>query len=121
MKRLLTRDELWSLRQEIPIGSLYLADYENSFGIDKHEVSAFFDGYIDFLDELMQEDGVGDKDYWNSLTNYDNAENLDRWYGCFDSEYVMKFEPEPDEEEQSDDMDYYIRWFRNNILGGVVA
>ena len=30
---------LWELRQEIVLGSLYYADYRNSFGIDEHKFS----------------------------------------------------------------------------------
>lgn len=51
---MMTKDELWVLRQEIKLGSLFYADYRNSFGIDTHPVCDFFDGYLEYLDQEMQ-------------------------------------------------------------------
>lgn len=70
----LNRDELERLRGEICLGSMYYSDYENSFGIDDHQVCTFFDGYLDFLHE---ENGVDIDD------ELDNTEMLERWQNCF--------------------------------------
>ena len=48
---MMTKDELWALRQEIKLGSLFYADYRNSFDIDEHPVCDFFDGYLEYLDQ----------------------------------------------------------------------
>lgn len=84
----MTKDMLWRLRMEIRLCSLYYADYRNSFGIDKRAVCDFFDGYADFLEDLMQEEihDYNDEDYFGHLPQYDNAENLWDWYCCFDEE-----------------------------------
>lgn len=52
----MTKDMLWQLRMEIRLCSLYYADYRNSFGIERRAVCDFFDGYADFLEELMREE-----------------------------------------------------------------
>ena len=59
MKRLedFTRDDLAKFRKEICLNSMYYSDYENSFGIDKHSASLFFDSYLSFISELSAEDG----------------------------------------------------------------
>lgn len=84
----MTKDILWRLRMEICLCSLYYADYRNSFGIDRHTVCDFFDGYTDFLEDLMREEisDYNGADYFDRLPQYDNAENLWDWYCCFDEE-----------------------------------
>ena len=49
----MTRETLLNLRMEICLCSLYYTDFRNSFGIDEHTVCDFFDGYADYLEELM--------------------------------------------------------------------
>ena len=39
----LNKDQLWNLRRQIVLGSLYYSDYVNSYGIDCHPVCDFFD------------------------------------------------------------------------------
>lgn len=83
-----TRDKLDQLRGDIVLCSLYADDYENSFGIDRHDVQDFFDGYIEFLEELAEEDyeegraeekmGLDDLDAF--LDEYDTIGNLENWY-----------------------------------------
>lgn len=76
----LTDKALLQLRREITLGSLFIADYNNSFGISPKLVCNFFDGYLSFIDELMKEDGKSDEDW----TTYDNDQTLLSWYGCFE-------------------------------------
>ena len=54
MKRFedLNIDELWSLRKQVTLGSIYNADYNNDFNFDEHCVAYFFDGYLEYLEEL---------------------------------------------------------------------
>ena len=75
----LTIDELWKLRNEIVLYSIYFADYINSFGFDEKDVCYFFDGYIDYLDELQSE---GDTTI--PAIDYDSKENLWSWFNCYD-------------------------------------
>lgn len=49
----MTKQMLWNLRQEITLNSLYVADYRNSLAIDERAVCDFFDGYLEFLGEIM--------------------------------------------------------------------
>lgn len=55
----LSAEELQKLRKEITIGSIYFDDYNNSFGVDKYEVSDWCDEYIKYLQSLC---GGGDVD-----------------------------------------------------------
>ena len=45
----MSKRNLWALRTEITLGSLYTSDYENSFQILPRMVQDFFDGYIEYL------------------------------------------------------------------------
>ena len=73
----LNKHELWALRQEIVLNSLYAADYRNSKGYDEHKVCDFFDGYVSFLEELAEESGT-------KWTVQDSPEHLFEWFLCFD-------------------------------------
>lgn len=97
----LKQEYLWPLRQEIVLGSLYVADYRNSFGIDEHKVCDFFTSFWDsYCEELAKEDGlmeearkqyeasdkkVCEDDIYLQLSHerYDNEETLIDWYNCF--------------------------------------
>jgi len=48
----LDSNQLWELRKEIVLNSLYISDYENSFHIDPNAVCDFFDGYLEFLSDI---------------------------------------------------------------------
>lgn len=84
MKREITINEVLELRKEIVLCSLYYADYENSFGVEKHSCFDFFDGYAEFLGELMKEDGISDNEYFDHVGLYDNDETLTEWFYCFE-------------------------------------
>ena len=71
----LTKEQLWKLRQEIVLGSLYTHDYDNSFGIDPSAVYNFFDSFI----EDAQMDDYG-KPNNRKTEEYDNAEDLYNYY-----------------------------------------
>lgn len=71
----LTKEQLWKLRQEIVLGSLYTHDYDNSFGIDPSAVCNFFDSFI----EDAQTDDYG-KPNDRETKDYDNAEDLYDYY-----------------------------------------
>ena len=70
----LSFDELCELRKEISLGSLYLADYRNSFGVDENEVCAYGEGYeVELYEEYGEE--------WEK---YDTPQNFANycWYCC---------------------------------------
>ena len=69
---------LKTLRRSIILGSCYIRDYENCFGIPENECCLFFDGYLEYLDELKA-DGENSED---------NIENLLSWYYCFDEDVM---------------------------------
>ena len=71
----LTKEQLWKLRQEIVLGSVYTHDYDNSFGIDPSAVCGFFDSFI----EDSQVDDLG-KPIDREVEEYDNAEDLYNYY-----------------------------------------
>ncbi len=52
----LSFSELEDLRREICIGSVYLADYRNSFDVWDQDVSDYCDGYMELLEEIHGED-----------------------------------------------------------------
>ena len=80
----LSRTQLKRLRRDIVLCSIYYSDYKNRYGIDEKTTCLFFDGYADYLGEFMEEDGKKgkDRDYFDNLEDYDNAENLQAWQAC---------------------------------------
>lgn len=80
----LTNEAVCDLRKQIVLNSLYYSDYENDYDLDTKEVCMFFDSYLDYLGELMSENGIADKDFFENLDNYDNDDNLLDWYGCYE-------------------------------------
>ena len=88
----MTKTSLWKLRQEIVLNSLYTSDFENTFGYTVHSVQRFFDGYMSYLEELMDDDGVSDNDVFNVLSKYDTIDNLWAWWYMFDINPLEKEE-----------------------------
>lgn len=90
-------EKLWQLRQQISLNSLYVADYENGFGVTAKSACDFFDGFMSFISEMLYEDhpNTSDKEYWDLIWGYDNIESLERWWNCFDYD---PFEYEPEDE-----------------------
>lgn len=93
---LLTKEELWDLRKEIVLNSLYTSDYENTHHILPRNTQDFFDGYVEYLYELAEENGEN-PDIQDLCIKYDNADNLEDWYYCFEDNpllnYVEKMRP----------------------------
>lgn len=71
----LTKEQLWKLRKEITLGSIYVDDYKNSFGIEPQSVCNFFDSFI----EDAQQDDNGNFNNRN-IKEFDNAEELYNYY-----------------------------------------
>lgn len=82
-----TEEELWKLRKQITLNSLYIVDYQNDFDINALDACDFFDGYVDYLAYMMEEDCVDIKTvdkFMLALERYDTSENLHDYYGCFE-------------------------------------
>lgn len=83
----LTREQLENLRKDIPLCSLYVDDYQNRYNIDPNQVCMFFDGYADYLSEIMAENNIDDDAFFENLDEYDNIDTLSSWhdivFGCF--------------------------------------
>lgn len=87
--------DLWKLRKEIVLNSLYLSDYENSFDIPIEDCCNFFEGYFEELCYILQ-DEIGEEEYNNlnsdefykrvfALDNEDNLYNY--YYGIEDNPF----------------------------------
>lgn len=77
-----TQEELWNLRQQIPLCSLFVKDYINTFHVDPECVYAFFDSYADYLETEMEEceDSYKDKQFHELFLKYDTPEALYDWW-----------------------------------------
>lgn len=82
---MMTREELKKLRSEIRLGSLFTNDFKNSFGIEPRACQDFFDGYADYLGELIEEAGYKNSEYWTVIDQFDNEETLFDWYNCIEN------------------------------------
>ena len=85
----LTSAELSQLRKEVILNSVFIYDYNNSFGFNPWDICSFFDGYVSYLEELAKEDGVESVDF---LEEYDTEENLYSWFLCYDDLSWVRFE-----------------------------
>lgn len=47
----LSESEVEELRSQIVMGSIYYADYDNTFGVDTHEVAAYAEGFLEVENE----------------------------------------------------------------------
>lgn len=73
----LTNKEIYALRKEICLNSLFIKDYANSFGISPEEVCDFFTGYVDYLYEINELDT---DDFFEIVDMYDNYNNLVNYF-----------------------------------------
>ena len=85
---MLNKAELKKLRSQITLNSLYISDYHNSLRIEEHKVCDFFDGYVSYLSELIEEDypNAKNNDWFGLLKDYDTIDNLWNWYCNFEED-----------------------------------
>lgn len=81
----LTKDELKELRKQVYLGSVFLCDYENTFGIDRNMLSEIMQGYEEEIYYLIDENGGDFKDYDNNETLYNYICGIE-----FDDEYLKQ-------------------------------
>ena len=94
-----TKEDLQSLRNEIVLNSLYVSDYNNSFGISANSVCDFFDSYMSFIEEMANEDGFEfgyqcKHTFADFFEKYDTIDNLLEWYGCYEDFSWVEYEDE---------------------------
>ena len=93
---MLTQEQLKKLRGQIVLNSLYTNDYKNDMNIEIHDVQAFFDGYVSYLSELIDENGgekMTPKQRDKEFSRMDNEETLWDWYNCFDEDPLKVLPP----------------------------
>ena len=73
----LSKEKLWKLRQQVVLNSVFLEDYANDMGIDTKECCYFFDGYVEYLNEIAEGRGGKTNDF--TYLRYDNKDNLYDW------------------------------------------
>ena len=94
-----TQDDLWALRQQIVLNSLFIADYRNDFEIDENSVCEFFDSFISYAQELEKEDGYENESIEEFFERYDNPDDLWEWYCCYEDFSWVRYEPEEEKEQ----------------------
>lgn len=76
----LGNSQLWKLRQDVVLNSLFTRDYVNRYGISPEITQAFFDGYVEYLYEIAEEDGFFEThrndDCLAVFEKYDSKANL---------------------------------------------
>lgn len=68
----LTENEVEELQEQIVMGSLYVSDYENTFGVSPNEVCNYADGYLETKDNP--------EEYGEYDTFYDYIQSVE-WIG----------------------------------------
>jgi hypothetical protein len=79
----MNKNTLWQFRNEIVLNSLLMSDYHNSFGFTSESVCDFFDGYMEYLEQLATEQ-YGSGCSIEQIFSFDTPDNLYNWYGCFE-------------------------------------
>lgn len=72
------KNNLKKLRKEIILNSLFLADYENSFNVSPEDCCDFFDGFLNYYDDL-------------EIDQVDNIENLLNYYLIIENNKLKKY------------------------------
>ena len=86
---MLTKNQLKTLRNDVVLNSLFLKDYSNNLYIKNDNVYAFFDGYMEYLNELAKNDAFSG-DVIDIIAKYDNINNLYNYYLMFDSDPLLQ-------------------------------
>ena len=88
LNKVWTQEELWNLRQQIPLCSMFVKDYVNTFHVDPECTWEFFDGYVEFLQDEMEEleENYNDEQFYDLLLKYDTPENLYNWWSDLEND-----------------------------------
>lgn len=64
----MNKEQLQELRNQIVLGSVYLGDYENNMCVSADRCCTFFEGYLEYLEELEDSSESIDKLYdWHLI------------------------------------------------------
>ena len=102
--------QLAQLREQVCLGSLFYGDYENDMGLNSHLVCDFFDGFINYYEDVPQ-------DEWESSNKnsmdypYDTIENLWHYYCTIEVESM-----DCDEYVEYDEEMYYYDIYQSFIV-----
>lgn len=96
----LTSAELWAIRSKVVVNSVYLAEYENQYGISEVSLCNFFDGYYEYICELAEEEHGKNL----NLDEYDTEENLYNWYNCYEDFDWVVYDYDEDVNELAKDL-----------------
>lgn len=114
--------ELWALRQKVVVNSVYLADYENQYGINVVSLSNFFDGYYDYMWELATEKYGKNVEDKVVHSEFDTEENLYSWYNCYDEFDGIEYDyDEPIEELVKDIIDENENLSAEKVKQNIIA
>lgn len=108
---MLSNRQLHELRKQITLNSLYIYDYENNLCIEAKTVCNFFDGYVDYLNELAKENNE-ELDF----DKYDTKDNLETWYDLCEGDPLPHFIEEC--RERIEGRGYTIKDFGNEYYFG---
>ena len=73
----LNAQELWNIREQVVLNSLYFSDFNTAEGYYPVDLSNFFDEYVDYLSRIAEEQG-------GEWYQYDNIDNLFEHYQSYD-------------------------------------
>lgn len=112
-------NNLEQLREEIVLGSYYVEDYENSFGIDPKVVNSFFEGLLEFAVEVLKDPDENDikeydivktknPDFWDIIDLANQLNFMLRWTTIAgtneDDELYLALEGKTEKSEDSDEI-----------------
>lgn len=108
----MSKEQLWKLREEIVLGSLFMGDFENSYDIDPKAVQDFFDAFVEDCILQMTEKGMSADDAWDAFVDSGDWDNAEKLY-----DYYLSVEyPFGDFEEVTEDLDQSSNTAYSEIL-----
>lgn len=119
---MLTKKQLKNLRGQIVLNSLYTSHYENNMNIDPRAVQDFFDGYCEYLLEIIGENGgekMSSAQQSKEFRILDNEDTLWDWYNCFDEDPLKVLPPYEDFEPTFEGSSFLQELYAH--LGDVVS
>lgn len=90
-------NQLWQLRQEVVLSRHKVNDYTNSFGFNPSAIHHFFEEYLLFIHELMEDVNgftyrFGCEEWWLAFEDFDTKDNLQEYFDSYDDfNWMNKF------------------------------
>lgn len=91
----LSTNQLWLLRKDIVISSDKEEDYDNIFGFTPSAVKEFFQEYLLFINDIIEEEygstyKFGSDEWWIAFEDLDTPSNLREHYDSYYDFYWME-------------------------------